>query len=185
MFWVAAAGKNGRTAARCLDVFLTTITYNNMSPFEAIRNKSSDDNMPDDIIEENFKDYKSMAALMKEAGIGCYSNKSRTFTTLAYSKLNLRTCSASDLEKIHGIGMKTSRCFILHSRKGARLSGLDTHMLKHLREVGVENVPKATPSSKKQYMILEQEVLKLADEAGISPADYDLMVWNKYSSRKK
>jgi hypothetical protein len=30
-------------------------------------------------------------------------------------------------------------------------------------------------------MILEQEVLRLADEAGIDIAVYDLMIWNKYS----
>jgi thermostable 8-oxoguanine DNA glycosylase len=54
-------------------------------------------------------------------------------------------------------------------------------MLKHLREMGIEDVPKSTPSSKKKYMILEQEVLRLADEAGIDIAVYDLMIWNKYS----
>jgi len=179
-FWVCAAGKNGRTAARCLEVFLTTITHNGMTPFEAIRDHIS---FWQSVPEDEKGEYGLLPELMQMSGIGCYTNKSRTFVELALSNINLRTCSSEDLEKIHGIGPKTARCFILHSRKGARLSGLDTHMLKHLREMGVEDVPKSTPSSKKKYMILEQEVLRLADEAEMSPADYDLMVWNKYSTK--
>ena len=176
LFWVAAAGKNGRTAARCLEKFMITTAakYQNNAPFAAILKTKSLFDLPE---------------TLKSCGMGCYNNKARSFYELAVAKfsdkLNLRTCSAEDLEKIYGIGMKTARCFILHSRKGARLSGLDTHMLKHLREMGVEDVPKSTPSSKKKYMILEQEVLKLADEAGMSPADYDLMIWNKYSIKTK
>lgn len=168
LFWVCAAGKNGKVAASSLEILLTMITYNNMSPFEAIRESLRIDAVP-------------FAVMMHTAGIGCHSHKSRTFKELAYSKLNLRTCTSDDLEKIYGIGKKTSRCFILHSRKDAQCAGLDTHMLKHLKEVGVENVPKQTPSSKKQYERLEKEVLKLAKAAGMSPANYDLMIWNKYS----
>lgn len=173
LFWVTAAGKSGRTAARCLEVLLSALTYNNRSPFTTIK----------EVYESNIP--YPLSECMRNFGIGCYNLKSKTFYNLATSGLDLRTCSTEDLEKIKGIGHKTARCFILHSRKGARLSGLDTHMLKHLREMGVEGVPKSTPSSKKKYMILEQEVLKLADEAGMYPADYDLKIWNKYSIKTK
>ena len=172
LFWVTAAGKNGRTAARCLEKFMvdTAAKYQNNTPFAAILKTKSLFDLPEKL---------------KSCGIGCYNNKARSFYELAVAKftnkLDLKTCSTEELEKIYGIGMKTSRCFILHSRKGARLSGLDTHMLKHLREVGIEDVPKSTPSSKKKYLILEQEVLRLSDEAGMSPADYDLEIWNTYS----
>jgi hypothetical protein len=185
LFWVCAAGKNGRTAARTLEVFLNMITWNGMTPFQAIRNKCSDDNMPDDIIEENFSDYKNMTDLMKMAGIGCYNHKSRSFSELAYSKLDLKSCTPDDLEQIYGIGMKTSRCFLLHSRENARCAGLDTHMLKFLRAKGVKDVPKSTPTSRKQYLRLEKEVLKFADKEKMTPADFDLKVWNKYSVKSK
>jgi thermostable 8-oxoguanine DNA glycosylase len=52
-------------------------------------------------------------------------------------------------------------------------------MLKHLRTLGYD-APKSTPTGKK-YLILEKNVLYLAKEAGMSPADYDLMIWNRYS----
>ena len=171
LFWVCAAGKNGTTAARSLDKFLSGITYSNASPFEAIRSAS--------FCFNNFP------KILKAAGIGCYTHKSKTFIELALSNINLRTCTVETLEKIYGIGKKTSRCFILHSRENAQYAGLDTHLLKHLRAVGIEDVPKQTPSSNKQYKRLENEVLKLARAAGMSPANYDLMIWNKYSIKSK
>jgi endonuclease III len=174
MFWVLAAGKNGRTAARSLYKLIDTTAGYFWGPLSAINRASNLYDLPN---------------IMKRCGIGCYNNKSRTLVELFNANLNLRTCSAEDLEKIHGIGMKTSRCFIIHSRKGAKYAGLDTHMLKHLRAVGVENVPKSTPTSKKEYLRLEKEVLRLADEVGMSPADFDLVTWRKYSvnsgSRKR
>jgi thermostable 8-oxoguanine DNA glycosylase len=75
--------------------------------------------------------------------------------------------------------MKTSRCFIIHSRPNAQYAALDTHILKHMRSLGYDT-PKSTPS-KKQYLHLEKEFLKLAKKADMSPANYDLMIWNKYS----
>ena len=168
-FWVLAAGKNGREAARRLEVLLSGLTYNNRSPFTTIK----------DVYETN--EPLPLSDVMKNFGIGCYNLKSKTLYDLSVSELNLRTCLPEDLEKIKGIGMKTARCFIIHSRPDARYAGLDTHMLKHLREKGVSNVPKSTPSSMKEYLRLEKEFLKLSDAAEMSPSSYDLMVWNQYS----
>lgn len=171
LFWVCAAGKNGRTAARCLEKFLRSqrAFYDNSSPFIAVLKAHGKYNLPQ---------------LLKECGIGCYNSKAKTFFELAIAKykgeLDLRTCTPSDLETIHGIGPKTARCFILHSRKNAQVAGLDTHMLKHLRALGYPDIPKTTPTGKK-YLTIENYVLSLAKEAGMSPADYDLMIWNKYS----
>jgi hypothetical protein len=166
LFWVCAAGKNGRTAARCLDKFLYGINGLN-TPFTAIRRWSvRHSNIPE---------------MMKSAGIGCYYGKSATFLELVLSKINLHTCTAGDLESIYGIGPKTARCFLLHSREDAQVAGLDTHMLKHLRVEG-HDVPKSTPTGKK-YLTLEKAVLSLAKEAGMSPASYDLMIWNRYSTK--
>jgi thermostable 8-oxoguanine DNA glycosylase len=163
LFWICAAGKNGTTAARCLEKFINAIGGRTHGPFNAV------------------KQAKNLPGLMKNCGIGCYTSKAKSFHQLATSGINLKTCTADDLEKIHGIGMKTSRCFLIHSRKNVRVAGLDTHILKHLRARGVKDVPKSTPASKKQYKRLEKEFIKLADKAGMSIADYDLKVWNKYA----
>jgi len=170
LFWICAAGKNGRTAARCLSKLLSAIAANHWGPMTAVLRWNVMYDLP---------------ALMKECGIGCYTSKAKSFVELSRAvisrDINLRTCSADDLEKIHGIGMKTSRCFILHSRYGARYAGLDTHILKYLKAAGVKDVPKSTPSSKKQYLRLEKEFLKIADLNEMLPADMDLAIWNQYS----
>ena len=173
LFWVCAAGKNGTTAARCLEKLLSAITFNQQSPFQIIR------------LVLSTKEPEPLPDLMKWAGIGCYNHKARTFEELVHSKLNLRTCTPDDLEKIYGIGMKTSRCFILHSRRNAQVAGLDTHMLKYLTNLGISRVPKSTPGSKKLYKYLENEVLKLAREKGMTPAEFDLFVWNQYKIKSE
>ena len=169
LFWVCAAGKNGRTAAKCLDNFLEEVEAHYWGPMKSIFIAvQKGGNLP---------------FIMRDCGIGCYMSKARTFLELSLAvgmkELDIRTCSAVDIEKIYGIGMKTSRCFILHSRKGARYAGLDTHLLKFLRELGY-NVPKSTPTGKK-YLELEQIFLNYADKLGKTPADLDLEIWNKYS----
>lgn len=169
LFWVCAAGKNALSSARALDRFLTSID-GHKRPFESIWS-----------VCDRFG-FPKLPLLMKKAGIGCYNQKAMTFWQLADSELNLKTCSVSDLEQIKGIGRKTSRCFVMHSRANARCAGLDTHILHFLADQGYV-VPKATPSSQKEYLRLENAFLKLADKSGLSPADYDLHIWKVYSGR--
>jgi thermostable 8-oxoguanine DNA glycosylase len=169
LFWICAAGKNGRTAARSLQLLMDATAAIYWGPLASIYRAWLERDLPH---------------LLKFCGIGCYNSKARSFLELydaVQSGLDLRTCSAYALEQIHGIGMKTSRCFIMHSRYGARYAGLDTHILKYLRAQGIEDVPKSTPSSKKQYLRLEKEFLRMADEQGKLPSVLDLEIWNKYS----
>ena len=171
LFWVRAAGKNGRTAARCLDSLLNDIGGYDIGPFNAIKIWG---------YYEHPETLEGWPEMLRNNGIGCYTNKAKTMFQLAMSGLNLRTCTASDLESIYGVGPKTARCFILHSRKDAQVAGLDTHMLKHLRALGYDDVPKSTPTGNK-YLTNEKRVLFLAKEAGMSPAEYDLHIWTRYS----
>lgn len=167
LFWVLAAGKNAITASRCLDNFLKYI-YKLKGP----------ENHPFNCIKKIGSD---LPQIMRNYGIGCYNNKSKTFCQLANSNLDLKSCSVEDLEKIYGIGMKTSRCFIIHSRRDAQCAGLDVHLLHFLRDKGY-NVPSQTPT-KKSYLEIEKIFLKIVRESGLSVAEYDLMVWREYSGR--
>lgn len=119
---------------------------------------------------------------MKSHGIGCYNAKAKTFLCLVRKDFNLKTCTLEDLESIPGIGPKTARCFLIHSRPNQQYAGLDTHVLKFLRDKGHE-VPKATPTGKK-YVELEKIFLKYVAESGMSVADFDLLIWNDYRNRK-
>jgi hypothetical protein len=93
-------------------------------------------------------------------------------------KLNPATCSVQDLEAIKGIGPKTARFFILHTRPGARLAALDTHILRFLKSVGIRDVPKTTPPAGPRYARLEGQFLRLCDLLKREPKDLDLEIWN-------
>jgi thermostable 8-oxoguanine DNA glycosylase len=165
LFWICAAGKKASTAARNLDRLLShgREKFGSEEPFEIVRRFGND-----------------LSDELKSHGIGCYNNKSKSMLDLTARGLDLKTCSVSDLELVRGIGPKTARCFLLHTRRGVRFAGLDTHLLKFMRTLGY-NAPKTTPIGK-SYLRLEDEFLKLVDMSGMSVSKVDLLVWNYYSS---
>ena len=173
LFWICAAGKNGITSARCLNDLLSgwcpsaDMVKANPSPFDII----------------GFINHNALLAEeMRQCGIGCYNNKAKSFMSLFNARLNLKTCTVEDLEAIHGIGPKTARCFLIHSRPNQKYAGLDTHLLKFLRDKG-HVVPKSTPTGKK-YKQLESVFLDYVEQSGMSVADYDLQIWNYYRNKK-
>jgi hypothetical protein len=169
LFWITAAGKSAISSARGLEKFLLRgeclCRMRRRRPFETIQRIGK----------------SVLPKMMRESGIGCYNQKARSFWELATSALDLATCTTDDLEQIIGIGPKTSRCFIMHSRPNQRLAGLDTHILKFMRDMGYD-VPKSTPSGKK-YLELEKQFLELADKSGKGLAEFDLEIWKRYSQR--
>lgn len=163
LFWICVAGKTAKTIAKALDDLLEEIGAKEKHPFEVIAN------IPE----------KELALKLKNNGIGCFTLKARAIKEIAESNINLRACAADDLEKIYGIGMKTSRCFLIHSREDAKYAGIDTHLLKFLRSKG-HDVPKSTPT-KRKYLELEQLILDYAKAANKTVAEFDLDVWRTYS----
>jgi len=167
LFWIAAAGKKATSAARSLEMLMSRgrSRFSLDAPFR---------------IAEAYGD--SLAAEMKDCGMGCYNNKSKSMLALARSGIDLKTCSVEELESVKGIGPKTARCFLMHSRRGVRHAGLDTHVLKYMRDLGME-VPRSTPQGRR-YAELEVAFLKLADASGMSVADFDLDIWRRYSAAR-
>lgn len=176
LFWVCAAGKNGRTAAKCLDKFLklTRAWFKSQhracphSPFKMIREK------------DNFHRRSDwVAAGMRVCGIGCSTSKSKSFLELAHSGLDIKTCTVEDLESIYGIGPKTARAFLIHSRPNQQYACLDTHILSYMRGLGFD-CPKSTPTGNK-YKKIENDFIGLAKKANKSIAEFDLILWKMYS----
>lgn len=169
LWWILAAGKNAITASRCLEKFLVEIhdlfETKERKPFCCLRKLEKD----------------QICNYLKKNGVGCYTNKSRSFFEISRSYLDLKKCTAFELEKIYGIGMKTSRCFIIHSRKNAKYAGLDVHLLRYLKDQGYD-VPSQTPN-KKNYLKLEKIFLDIVEKAKMTVADFDLMIWKQYSGR--
>ena len=167
VFAVCVAGKKAQqTADKVNDNFRDVQTpTKQLTPFEAIK---------------NLVDIKVFVAYLKMAKMGQYRRIYRALRDLAESGIDLKTCTVEELEAIHGIGPKTSRFIIMHSRPNQRLATLDTHILRWMRDQGIET-PKATPQSKKLYKELEQKFLTLCDKCAILPSQLDLKIWKQYS----
>jgi hypothetical protein len=126
-------------------------------------------------------DRPGITDLIMKSKMGCHTMKGRGVHQLVNKDLDLRTCTAEELEEICGIGLKTSRFFLLHSRENQRCIPLDTHILKFLKDNGVKDVPSSTPSSASKYRELENKALGFADKRKMKPAEFDLSVWREYS----
>ena len=169
LFWVCAAGKNATTAARGLQGVLT-------EGHDTFGKPGQPGWRPFDVVR--FFGRRKLPWALKRNGIGCYRHKARTMWELANSGFNLKTCTVEDLERIYGIGMKTSRCFMIHSRKDAEYAALDTHILKYMADQGYD-APKSTPGRKK-YLEIEKQFLALAKRSGKTVSEFDLDLWNEY-----
>ena len=168
LFCMFVAGKNSDWASRCLKKLLDTA------------DKGTDGGI--------FNYFKSIG----EVGVHnmLVANRVGQYTRLTKGimqslDLDLRTCSLEDLLNIHGVGNKTARFFLLHTRRNGDYAVLDTHILAWMRDHGVENAPKSTPTNLKVYEQLENKyrILSRLHYPHLSNAQIDLLIWTKQSGR--
>lgn len=181
LFSICVAGHNADSTARGLDKLLAALAAEfglqpgQLEPFtlllaHRVRHAA------------NGGDPKvALAKLIKEAGLGCCKARANSFYWLVWldPEMDLRTCTAQALEKCPGIGPKTSRFFLLHSRRDFRGAALDTHILKYLASQGYQ-VPRSTPPAGPVYDQLERAFLGLVPP-DMSVADFDLKIWKRYA----
>lgn len=170
LFCLVVAGKTAIVQARHLEIFLTRGIPSNLinnTPFEKIK-----------WLDEN----NLLLDMIKASKLGQYTRLEKAFK--ASINLNLATATLDDLESIPGVGAKTSRYFMLHSRPNQRIAALDTHMMRHLRDLGLTTL-KTTPPKGPKYEVLEKQFIALADAAKMSIADFDLMLWNRYARKAR
>lgn len=115
-------------------------------------------------------------SVLREARSGNYGKLEKGISELIDANIDLANCSAADLEKIHGIGPKTSRFFLLWTRPGIVCAALDTHVLKWLRFIGYP-APKATPTGEK-YGALEKQFIAEAMKRQMTPRELDSAIWD-------
>jgi thermostable 8-oxoguanine DNA glycosylase len=168
LFSILVAGKTAKTQAIKLDSFLNDSEGD--TPFQKIINLIlSDETLLAKDLEEKMKKHK----------LGQYSRLKAAFTGILSFKDKLDSVTLDELESVMGIGCKTSRFFILHSRPNQNLAVLDTHILKYMKAQGY-NVPKTTPN-KKKYKEIEDDFLYEAKILRKTPADLDLEIWKSYA----
>lgn len=91
------------------------------------------------------------------------------------------------LEYIPGVGMKTSRFFLLHSDINYKdtIAILDTHILKFMKENIDNSAPKSTPTNSNKYKYWEDKFLLWCEENNKDAAEFDLEVWKSYARKTK
>jgi len=99
---------------------------------------------------------------------------------------NLNRMTPKILEEIPGVGMKTSRFFLLHSDifYKDKIAILDTHILKFIKENIDDRAPKSTPVIPLTYRFWEDMFLNWCNNNNKNVADFDLEVWKSYARKK-
>ena len=160
LFCICVAGKSALQQSAKLEAFLQALPGSGgQLPFDKIKNS-----------KDTYVEY------LKQVKMGQYTRIGKAIDQLVFCDLDLKTCSVERLETIKGIGPKTARFFILHTRKDQRLGVLDTHILSWMRELGYKT-PKSTPPLPK-YRELEKIFLTEADKRKKDPCTLDLEIWN-------
>ena len=108
----------------------------------------------------------------------------------------LRRANVEQLEKIPGVGKKTSRFFKLHTDPEATGIPLDTHILKFIKshfnskesmkEYMGEDVPSTTPQSSYAYTSIEKKARVMMEDFMkrnylTTLAEADLAIWKSYA----
>lgn len=166
LFCILVAGKNSDTTSRVLTKIINDLTpWDN--PFDGLRNIG----------------YEGLKDILQKHKTGQYNRIARAIWQSL--DVDLRNCSVEDLIKIHGVGPKTARFFLLHSREFCDEIVLDTHILSWLRKYGIENVPDNTPQNPQKYAELSAICKDLMEQnyPGLSLAKIDLLIWTDMSGR--
>jgi endonuclease III len=121
---------------------------------------------------------------LRRARTGNYSKLSKALDQILALKtpIDFDKCTPDDLEKIHGIGKKTSRFFIMWIRPNEEYAALDVHVLRWMRSLGY-NAPKATPSNPKKYRELELAFISEAAKRGKTARQLDMEIWEAGAKR--
>jgi hypothetical protein len=167
LFCVLVAGKNSRVQAAKLEDFLKPASDFNLTPFYYIYSRYFSGHLDSDIRAVKFGQYDRIYRCFVES-----------------HDLDLKTCSIYDLENIFGVGPKTARFFLLHSRQDQNFAVLDTHVLKWIRDELGYDVPKATPTNPNKYHELETIYLDYCHQNRLFPAELDLQIWKKYNNKR-
>jgi hypothetical protein len=122
----------------------------------------------------------SLLAALQAARTGNYNKLAKGFSEAARANFDLTLCTPETLQKIHGVGQKTARFFLLWTRPDAAVAALDTHILKFLAFLGYDT-PIATPSSPATYAKLETAFMAEAAARHMTPRELDAIVWDHCS----
>jgi thermostable 8-oxoguanine DNA glycosylase len=177
LFCIVVAGKTAYIQSRKLEEFLSSINTRLMmpehiSPFQSLISADQHGILLEEIHKAKLGQYKKIHAAFKH---------------IIQHKYDLSKMTPDLLESIPGVGMKTSRFFLLHSDINYKnnIAILDTHILKFIKENIDDRAPKSTPTIKVTYKYWEDLFLYWCQCNNKNVADFDLEVWKSYARTAK
>lgn len=185
-------GKKASRQQQCLEVFLALLEEQAgpQDPLDMLLHVWRLDRRPayaDGVTAKKLVSGSRLGRTLTSSGCGQYTRLMRLMTCLMprvqIDRDLLDTADREALCSLPGVGLKTSSFFLLHSRTGAEIACLDTHVLKYMRDNNLHpNVPDSSPSGCPDlYFELEQAWLQHAHSLGRLSRDLDFEVWKRYS----
>ena len=170
LFCIVVAGKNADQQSAKLERFL-----GGRRPFAFIRSSHREGNL-----DERLRDVR----------LGKYSLLGRSFRELAHADADLALCTWEELTRFPGIGIKTAKFFILHSRPREMQGVLDTHVLGWMADHwsgrrGGPSVPRHSPQDPRAYRFWETVYFGMVSarhhggQTAVDWAKFDLDLWKE------
>jgi len=176
LFCIVVAGKTAYIQAQKLEDFLVSVNTRlmmpeNINPFQTLKSAEQHGILMEEILKAKLGQYKKI-----------YSG----FKYICSNQYDLNKMTPELLEKIPGVGMKTSRFFLLHSDSfySNKIAILDTHILKFIKENIDDKAPKSTPTIRVTYKYWEDRFLFWCEQNNKNVADFDLEVWKSFARTK-
>ena len=173
LFCIVVAGKTAYIQAQKLNDFLVSVNTRlcmpeYINPFQSLKSAEQHGILMEEIQKAKLGQYKKIYA---------------GFKYISEHNLDLRKTTTEQLELVPGVGMKSSRFFLLHSDETYKdnIAILDTHILKFIKENIDNRAPKSTPTIRVTYKYWEDVFLYWCELNNKSVADFDLEVWKSYA----
>ena len=177
LFCIVVAGKTAYIQAQKLNDFLVSVNTRlcmpeYINPFQSLKSAEQHGILMEEIQKAKLGQYKKIYA---------------GFKYISEHNLDLRKTTTDQLELVPGVGMKSSRFFLLHSDETYKdnIAILDTHILKFIKENIDNRAPKSTPTIRVTYKYWEDVFLYWCELNNKNVADFDLEVWKSYASVAK
>ena len=167
LFCINVAGKKSSIEAPKLEVFIERAKdiTKETTPFNCIR---------------KLIKLGRLNEIMHWAKLSPYTQRFNSYVSVVTIN-DLQTVTLNRLLQVPGVGLKTARFFLSHSREDFDEPMLDTHILRFLRDQGYKDAPKSTPSNVGIYNYYANVFKMFARILGKSVTDLDLEIWKKYS----
>jgi endonuclease III len=181
LFTIAVAGKGAKQTEKKMRAFMD-LAPSHLSPFKRVQYMVDIGRLDENLHEVRLGKYKLFDKGFR-AAIKLDLNVLEAFATSDSPEIDNPT-ALHMLSSIPGLGPKGSRMILQYAfpQQADQWAVLDTHVLRWLREHGVD-APKSTPPEGRLYHELENTFKFMAKDRHMSTRQLDTDIWLSYSRK--